>query len=451
MSEKRSFAVRCVNLTVLGLVMLGLMALFAVVGIAGWEYSNSNAFCGHACHSVHPEEPAAHRASQHSEVTCVECHLGRRSVFESMFLKVGHTKHLWSLLTGYERPLESPSMPASRDSCEGCHSPQPHTHDSVRMRDYYAPDAANTHTRIGVILRTAGAPVRRESQGIGIHWHTDNRIDFIAGDGQRTRIPWLQVTLTDGSTKTYTDRDASLAAEEIAAADKVSMDCIDCHNRVGHPFHDPEEIVDEALALDELSTALPFVKQRMVQMLRQQVTDKAQAHEAVEAAWQQYLADYPELQQEHPDSFARAKEYAEGQQALAVELLLNTGFSDPDLDWRSFPDHSGHRYSAGCFRCHDGKHVDEEGTPVRANCTLCHSVPVVIREGTVPQHFLATLVTPKPAYHNDPGFVVSHRTRVDDSCEGCHGEIRYGTDDRTFCANSGCHGQVWPGLDLAGG
>ena len=31
------------------------------------------------------------------------------------------------------------------------------------------------------------------------------------------------------------------------AADKFTMDCIDCHNRIGHPFPNPEEVIDQAL------------------------------------------------------------------------------------------------------------------------------------------------------------------------------------------------------------
>ena len=29
-------------------------------------------------------------------------------------------------------------------------------------------------------------------------------------------------------------------------------------------------------------------------------------------------------------------------------------------DWRKFPDNIGHLYYRGCFRCHDGKHVNEQ-------------------------------------------------------------------------------------------
>ena len=40
-------------------VLIGL-AVLAVGGILGWEFTNSNWFCTNACHAVHPEEPVAH-------------------------------------------------------------------------------------------------------------------------------------------------------------------------------------------------------------------------------------------------------------------------------------------------------------------------------------------------------------------------------------------------------
>ncbi len=56
-------------------VVLVLVALLGAGGIAGWEYSNSNAFCAAMCHNVHPEEIASHKQGSHARVNCVECHM----------------------------------------------------------------------------------------------------------------------------------------------------------------------------------------------------------------------------------------------------------------------------------------------------------------------------------------------------------------------------------------
>ena len=88
-------------------VVLVLSVIFAIVGaagIAGWEFSNSDTFCAVVCHNVHPEQPFAHQASQHANVSCVECHMGRLSTFEIMTTKICHSTHLWGMIRGYERP-----------------------------------------------------------------------------------------------------------------------------------------------------------------------------------------------------------------------------------------------------------------------------------------------------------------------------------------------------------
>ena len=52
---------------VTSLVLIGLgLAVVGAVGIVGWEYSNSNAFCANVCHSVHPEESVNHLAGSHA-------------------------------------------------------------------------------------------------------------------------------------------------------------------------------------------------------------------------------------------------------------------------------------------------------------------------------------------------------------------------------------------------
>ena len=41
------------------------------------------------------------------------------------------------------------------------------------------------------------------------------------------------------------------------------------------------------------------------------------------------------------------------------------------------PNNLGHIDSPGCFRCHDGKHLDANQQAIRLECNLCHSIPVV--------------------------------------------------------------------------
>ncbi len=42
------------------------------------------------------------------------------------------------------------------------------------------------------------------------------------------------------------------------------------------------------------------------------------------------------------------------------------------VSWKNFPDNQGHRFSPGCFRCHDGKHRSDDGAVLSRDCSLCH-------------------------------------------------------------------------------
>jgi hypothetical protein len=424
--------------------------LLGIAGIATWEYTNSDAFCARACHSVHPEETYAHRASQHAQVECVECHMGRLSTFEMMAVKVTHTSELWGMLTGYDRPLTS-HLPASRDSCEACHSEEPHQNDSVRVRKHYAPDEANTETKILLILRTAGGAARDDG-GKGIHWHTENLVRFITTDAQKLNIPWVEVTKPDGHTVTYRDVTQSLTESEVAAAEKRVMDCTDCHNRVGHPFRDPEQVIDGALAEGRLNRRFPYIKARLVDVLQKDFSAEEDALGLVKAAWEQYLRDFPNVPTDYPDDFAEAQRFIRERQKFVANLMSRSRFLEPEVSWRSFLDHGGHENSPGCFRCHSGKHVSAEGTPIPVNCTLCHAIPVVFRKGESPLNLLPPFDLPTLDGHRAPNFMREHRVLfMEESCQTCHGEISFGAGNDSFCSNSACHGREWPHMTLDAG
>jgi len=121
---------------------------------------------------------------------------------------------------------------------------------------------------------------------------------------------------------------------------------------------------------------------------------------------------------------------------------------DESVSWRSFPDHLGHKLDPGCFRCHNGRLQTTEGTPITSNCTNCHSIPLVTRRNRVPDHYLSLLDKEKPESHTDPAFISRHMTLVGEECTECHEQTRFGANDRSYCANSGCHGETWEFLDL---
>ena len=44
------------------------------------------------------------------------------------------------------------------------------------------------------------------------------------------------------------------------------------------------------------------------------------------------------------------------------------------VSWKKFPDNLGHLYYKGCFRCHDGKHVSDDGKVLSRDCNTCHTI-----------------------------------------------------------------------------
>ena len=426
---------------VIGVTLLG------AAGIAGWEYSNSNAFCATMCHDVHPEEIAAHKLGAHARVNCVECHMGRTSTLHLMALKPTHAKELWGMIVGYERPIASSTLRPSREACESCHYPTTEHHDSVAVNVHFATDPPSTQSRTTIMLHT-GMQAIRQGYTKGIHWHIQNEVRFVSPDPQRRDIPWVELTKADGTKVAYTDAETKLTPAQLSALQPRAMACYDCHNAVGHPFRNPANTVDDAIYAGKIDRSLPNTKARAVALIDKlgEVTGEPKAREA-------------KVDKLIADASAKAASPAELRpaedkfNAAMREILLSVSFRETGLSWKSFPNHTGHADTPGCFRCHDGKHFNDKGEAIRLQCTLCHAMPQVMREdgkGTV-----ASLVPEKagekqPESHQRPNFMHTHADDVGPECEECHGTpLKRGKQGGNFCANPACHGRTWPGLDLS--
>jgi len=135
------------------------------------------------------------------------------------------------------------------------------------------------------------------------------------------------------------------------------------------------------------------------------------------------------------------------------EILLAASFREKGFSWKSFPNHTGHADTAGCFRCHDGKHFNDKGEVIRLQCTLCHALPEVTRENA--KGSVASLLPEKagekqPESHQRANFMRTHADDVAPECEACHGTpLKRGKQGGGFCSNPACHGREWPALDLS--
>jgi nitrate/TMAO reductase-like tetraheme cytochrome c subunit len=422
------------------------LAVVGVAGIAGWEYTNSNAFCATMCHNVHPEEIAEHKGGPHARVNCVECHMGRNSTLKLMALKPTHAKELWGMIAGYERPITSGTLRPSREACESCHYPAVEHHDSVAVKVHYGTDPESSESRTKLVLHT-GMDVVRTGYSKGIHWHIANEVRFVSPDPQRREIPWMEVKKPDGTKVTYTDAETKLTRQQIQALEVRTMACYDCHNSVGHPFRNPADVVDDAIRAGTIDRSLPETKSRAVALVNELGNISGEVKDR-EARIDKLIAD----------ATAKAAVAAEHKQAeqkfnkAMREILVNASFHEKGFSWKSFPNHVGHADTPGCMRCHDGKHYNDKGEAVRLQCTLCHALPEVTREkgkGTV-----ASLVPEKagekqPESHQKPNFMHVHGDDVGPECEKCHGTpLKHGKNGGNFCANPACHGRTWPGVNL---
>jgi nitrate/TMAO reductase-like tetraheme cytochrome c subunit len=428
-----------------GVLVLGglALALLGAGGIAAWEYSNSNQFCATMCHSVHPEETRAHGNGPHARVDCVECHMGRISTLHMMALKPTHFKELWGMVAGYDRPLTSHTFRPSRDNCEGCHWPEAEHHDSISVKKRYDTDPKSSETVYRLVLHT-GMGTIRDSIARGIHWHIENEVNFVTTDPQRRVIPWVQVKGADGKLVTYVDAESKLTDAEMKKLEVRRMECYDCHNQAGHPFPNPEDQVDHAIATGRIDRSLPNTKARAVALI-EQAKKLTGPHKEMGAKIEKLIADAAPKGEMKPEMQAKEKKFREAMK----QILVDSSFSTEGLSWASFPNHVAHKDFPGCFRCHNGKHVNEQGQAIRLQCTLCHNLPQVEREagkGSVPSTVVAGL-TPPPT-HEEPNFMHDHRTKLDDTCESCHGKIEWGADGGSFCSNPACHGRKWPGMNL---
>ena len=428
------------------LVAVGIgLALVGAAGIAGWEYTNSDEFCAVMCHSVHPEEIAAHNTGAHARVHCVECHMGRNSTLKLIAMKPTHFKELWGMVAGYERPTHASGLRPAREACESCHWPQAEHHDSIAVNKRFGTDPKSSEVEYRLTLHTSSDVERDVPWKVtGIHWHIANNVQFKSPDVQGRSIPWVQVTKPDGTKVTYVDAESKISKADLDKLPAQTMECYNCHNSVGHPFSNPAYKVDQAIAEGRISRDLPGVKARAVALVG--------AAEKISGPQAERVAAIDKLLAEHAAKNPVAADLKDKDLQFQKEMkaiLVNATFDEKGFSWKSFPDHSQHADSSGCFRCHNGKHFNEKGEAIRLQCTLCHNLPQAKLEsgkGSVPSLVVAGVSPPES--HNAPNWMREHRLNLDESCTMCHGKLEFGREGGNFCSNPACHGRVWPEVNL---
>lgn len=444
------------------LVIAGIGSIMTVAAVFAVSFSETSAFCG-LCHTMAPEHKA-YEMSPHSELPCAECHVAP-GVMGWVKAKAAGTKQLFQLVTNtYERPIPAPDhsdMPPVTETCLKCHSLQSITANGgpVRLvlRPTYEDDEKNTRDLVAIVLRPAGLASDATTTDAsvdaprGVHWHVQQEVTYTSADPRSQTIDTVTVHNPDGTQTRYiasnqvsvslnTDTDMT----RLESDERVrTMDCLDCHNRVGHTSPSTSASVDEAMAAGTISPVLPFVKKYAVDLLDSDYLSTDAANTAMETLRTTYQTNHPEA----------AKKYAaQITTAIATLKQIYAEVATPDMKVQSktYPNNLGHKAGPGCFRCHDGAHykvvngqVTNESIP--STCSTCHTFPQI--GGSVTGLVLAGA----PTTHNDKMWVFSHKdaaaavtaARNAEAKKSPHGSVEpagtaCGTcHQRSYCEN--CH------------
>lgn len=429
------------------LVTLTIIGLTAVtVSATTWEYTNSSEFCGTMCHTM-PPEYTAYQVSPHARVECVDCHLGQDSFLQTVPRKAREVTHVINALTqAYEPPIYVKSLRPARDTCEQCHNPEKFSSDTFVELKRYDQDEENSLTRTFLIVKTGGG-TSREGLGRGIHWHIENEVWFYPEDKLKQNIPYIKEIGPDGEVVEYFDVEAGLPVDfGQQVQDQLQlMDCIDCHTRISHLFRSPSDAMDDALARRQIDPDIPAIKEQGVLLLSEEYDTTEEALREIDT-----LEDWYE--QNYPTYYANNTETVQNAVAGIKDVFTRTVFPNMNVGWETHPNNAGHKEFPGCFRCHDGKHTSAQGQTIRLECNICHSIPEVVEEGQgVP--VIAVSRADEPDSHRDSNWLARHRYEFDETCAECHDISNPGgTDNTSFCSNSGCHATEWQfvGLDAPG-
>ena len=415
------------------LIVVALVGVFG--GIHTWEYTNSPEFCGTACHTMPPQD-TVYKESPHSNVTCEECHIGRASFMDQAIRKTqGIKESYYQIFNLYEYPIRAKALRPSLDTCEKCHRPETFSDDSLRLINHFGNDLENTATNVYLIMKTGGGDAR-QGNARGIHWHISSKVLYYSDDELNQEIPYVRVYNEDGTYTEYTDVESGFDPSTVDESQLRQMDCVTCHNRVTHNFQSPTASVDKAMAAGLIDPSIPLIHSKAVTVLSADYATRDEAMKAIadlEEDYKRNLFDY------YSQNGAKI-------QAAVAELQAiydRTVFHEQEIDWTTYPNNLGHIESPGCFRCHDGKHLNGEEEAIRLECNICHAIPVVAEE----DDFVTSIEIsngPEPETHFNPNWINLHNQTIGPSCANCHStKDPGGTSNTSFCSNSACHGNVF--------
>ena len=377
----------------LGSSLLATVALLTVVnilflGVGGarmLHFMDTPRFCGTACHGVMEPEWTAYRNSPHAHVACVDCHVGEGA----KALLDAKLNGLWQIVSLtfdlFERPIPTPvhQLRPARETCETCHWPAKFYGDRIKTFPHFALDEASTPSYTTLSLKVGSG----EDTAAGtIHWHVADRneVRYLAADEGRQVMQWVEVRRGNAYHRyTNTAFDPATVSRPVSEkhAGPRSMDCVDCHNRATHIYEWPDDALDKRITLGLLDRSLPFIKQQGMKAITNEYPDSAAAMAGIANEINSFY------QREHPDIALSRSAGIDSAVAVLHEVYNRNIHHGMNITWGTYASKIGHHDDeGGCFRCHDGSMVAEDGSRIDDDCTLCHSI--IAYESDAPYEFV---------------------------------------------------------------
>jgi nitrate/TMAO reductase-like tetraheme cytochrome c subunit len=382
----------------------------AVLSYHTYHFSESTQFCGQVCHTVMQPELVTYQHGPHARVSCVECHIGPGAEW-FVKAKISGTYQVYAVaFNKYPRhiPGTIKNLRPAQETCEQCHWPSKFVGNLDKTYNYFLGEETNTPFTVRLTMKVGGGDPTHGPVG-GIHWHMNvgNKVEYIATDRERQKIPWVRVTdkeqgvVTEFRTPGFTN---AIAAEAIR-----TMDCMDCHNRPAHKYTSPDKAVNLAMSLpdrdhpgiDQIDRTLPWIKTNAVYALTRNYTNETLALQGIATI----LAErYP------TDKFPTKQQSVKKAIDVVQKIYRDNFFPEMKAQWDKYPDNIGHLIWPGCFRCHDGKHTTADGKrSIKASdCNTCHTI---LAQGKGDELNLLTTGGQKFKHPGD---------EVDGACNDCH-------------------------------
>jgi nitrate/TMAO reductase-like tetraheme cytochrome c subunit len=388
--------------------------VFPVLSVSGYKlynFTESTVFCGQICHVVMEPQAVAHARSAHARVRCAECHIGAGADF-FVKSKLSGMRQVYAVIADtYPRPIPPAitELRPARDTCEECHWPSKFFGTQYKKKVHFSANEFNTRREFDILIKTGGGNASTgRAEGIHMYMLASGPIEYKSADENLQEIPWVKYTRTNGDASVYTK---SEDVEKVNSKETVTrhLDCMDCHNRGAHHLASPKAAMDSALELKQIDASLPFIMREAINVLAPTYPTVEDAHKKIEAGIVGFYRDkYPDISVGKKNAIMIAVQRIQ-------KIYDENFFPEMKENWKTYPENVGHQFSPGCFRCHDGLHVDEKGRAISSDCTSCHLFINSSDEG------MDCLSLGK---FQHPNSLSVHRRVL---CSSCHGAGKYRT------------------------